>query len=48
MGALCRNGRGPDFQQEFVGAIHIPHASDAFPHLAERDPMAAALKPLLN
>ncbi|GJM41592.1 MAG: ferredoxin [Ardenticatenaceae bacterium] len=23
----------PDFQQEFVGAIHIPHASDHFPHL---------------
>ncbi|MCA9956133.1 MAG: hypothetical protein KC434_15495 [Anaerolineales bacterium] len=23
----------PDFQQEFVGAIHIPHASDPFPHL---------------
>lgn len=24
----------PDFQQEFVGAIHLPHASDPFPHLA--------------
>ncbi|MCB9418847.1 MAG: DUF4445 domain-containing protein [Ardenticatenaceae bacterium] len=24
----------PDFQNEFVGAIHLPHASDAFPHLA--------------
>lgn len=23
----------PDFQNEFVGAIHIPHATDAFPHL---------------
>ncbi|MCB8941457.1 MAG: DUF4445 domain-containing protein [Ardenticatenaceae bacterium] len=23
----------PDFQQEFVGAIHLPHATDAFPHL---------------
>ncbi|MFZ1396683.1 MAG: ASKHA domain-containing protein, partial [Candidatus Promineifilaceae bacterium] len=23
----------PDFQHEFVGAIHIPHATDAFPHL---------------
>ncbi|MAT99092.1 MAG: ferredoxin [Anaerolineaceae bacterium] len=23
----------PDFQQEFVGAIHLPHASDKFPHL---------------
>jgi uncharacterized 2Fe-2S/4Fe-4S cluster protein (DUF4445 family) len=24
----------PEFQNEFVGAIHIPHATDAFPHLA--------------
>ncbi|MCB8925016.1 MAG: DUF4445 domain-containing protein [Ardenticatenaceae bacterium] len=23
----------PQFQEEFVGAIHLPHASDAFPHL---------------
>jgi uncharacterized 2Fe-2S/4Fe-4S cluster protein (DUF4445 family) len=23
----------PDFQDEFVGAIHIPHATDPFPHL---------------
>ncbi|MCB9009546.1 MAG: DUF4445 domain-containing protein [Ardenticatenaceae bacterium] len=23
----------PDFQQEFVGAIHLPHATDSFPHL---------------
>uniref|UniRef100_UPI0035B3A21F ASKHA domain-containing protein n=1 Tax=Promineifilum sp. TaxID=2664178 RepID=UPI0035B3A21F len=23
----------PDFQNEFVGAIHIPHASDGFPNL---------------
>ncbi len=23
----------PDFQNEFVGAIHLPHASDTFPHL---------------
>ena len=23
----------PNFQDEFVGAIHMPHASDAFPHL---------------
>jgi len=23
----------PEFQNEFVGAIHIPHATDAFPHL---------------
>ncbi len=25
----------PEFQNEFVGAIHIPHATDAFPHLAD-------------
>lgn len=33
-----------DFQDEFVGAIHIPHASDAYPHLADilPEPMAAA------
>ncbi len=24
----------PHFQDEFVGALHIPHASDSFPHLA--------------
>ncbi|NOX62265.1 MAG: DUF4445 domain-containing protein [Chloroflexi bacterium] len=24
----------PEFQEEFVAAIHIPHASDSFPHLA--------------
>jgi uncharacterized 2Fe-2S/4Fe-4S cluster protein (DUF4445 family) len=23
----------PEFQNEFVGAIHIPHAKDPFPHL---------------
>ncbi len=23
----------PDFQDEFVGAIHLPHASDPYPHL---------------
>ena len=23
----------PDFQDEFVGAIHLPHATDNFPHL---------------
>jgi uncharacterized 2Fe-2S/4Fe-4S cluster protein (DUF4445 family) len=23
----------PHFQEEFVGALHLPHASDAFPHL---------------
>jgi len=26
----------PRFQDEFVGAIHIPHASDRFPHLESR------------
>ena len=26
----------PQFQDEFVGAIHIPHAGDAFPHLESR------------
>ncbi|WP_420627933.1 ASKHA domain-containing protein [Candidatus Leptofilum sp.] len=31
----------PDFQQEFVGAIHLPHASDAFPHLNHILPEAA-------
>jgi len=24
----------PEFQNEFVGALHIPHATDSFPHLA--------------
>jgi len=24
-----------DFQDEFVGAIHLPHASDPYPHLAD-------------
>ena len=28
----------PQFQDEFVGAIHIPHATDAFPHLESRLP----------
>ncbi len=32
----------PDFQNEFVGAIHLPHASDAFPHLNGLLPEAAA------
>jgi uncharacterized 2Fe-2S/4Fe-4S cluster protein (DUF4445 family) len=33
-----------DFQDEFVGAIHIPHASDPYPHLADilPEPVAAA------
>jgi len=26
----------PSFQDEFVGAMHLPHMSDAFPHLEER------------
>ena len=26
----------PQFQDEFVGAIHIPHATDTFPHLESR------------
>jgi uncharacterized 2Fe-2S/4Fe-4S cluster protein (DUF4445 family) len=26
----------PHFQDEFVGAIHIPHATDTFPHLESR------------
>ena len=29
-----RTAIDPEFQNEFVGAIHIPHASDDFPHLA--------------
>jgi uncharacterized 2Fe-2S/4Fe-4S cluster protein (DUF4445 family) len=24
-----------DFQEQFVGALHLPHASDPFPHLAD-------------
>ena len=33
-----------DFQDEFVGAIHIPHASDPYPHLADilPEPVSAA------
>jgi len=30
----------PDFQTEFVNAIHIPHKSDVFPHLADILPQA--------
>lgn len=30
----------PEFQDEFVGAIHIPHAKDSFPHLEELLPEA--------
>ncbi|MDX1612807.1 MAG: ASKHA domain-containing protein [Candidatus Promineifilaceae bacterium] len=32
----------PEFQAEFVGAIHLPHASDPFPHLAGLLPEPAA------
>jgi uncharacterized 2Fe-2S/4Fe-4S cluster protein (DUF4445 family) len=32
-----------DFQEEFVGALHIPHASDPFPHLADLLPAPAAV-----
>ncbi len=28
----------PDFQDQFVKAIHLPHASDSFPHLAGQLP----------
>jgi len=35
----------PDFQDEFVGAIHIPHATDAFPHLDGILPAAQASTP---
>lgn len=34
----------PDFQREFVDAIHLPHKTDAFPHLADllpAEPVAA-------
>jgi uncharacterized 2Fe-2S/4Fe-4S cluster protein (DUF4445 family) len=31
----------PDFQQEFVGAIHLPHATDPFPNLNGLLPQAA-------
>ena len=32
-----------DFQDEFVGAIHIPHASDPYPHLAGILPAPVAI-----
>ena len=32
----------PSFQEEFVAAIAIPHAADAFPHLAGELPPAGA------
>jgi uncharacterized 2Fe-2S/4Fe-4S cluster protein (DUF4445 family) len=25
----------PAFQEEFVGAMHLPHASEPYPHLAD-------------
>jgi uncharacterized 2Fe-2S/4Fe-4S cluster protein (DUF4445 family) len=33
-----------DFQDEFVGAIHIPHASDPYPHLADLLPEPVAVE----
>jgi uncharacterized 2Fe-2S/4Fe-4S cluster protein (DUF4445 family) len=33
----------PRFQDEFVGAIHIPHASDSFPHIADLLPKETAV-----
>jgi uncharacterized 2Fe-2S/4Fe-4S cluster protein (DUF4445 family) len=34
----------PHFQDEFVGALHIPHASDPFPHLAAILAQAEAMR----
>ncbi len=31
----------PDFQDEFVAALHLPHARDPFPHLQELLPVTA-------
>ncbi|MCP4421032.1 MAG: ATP-binding protein, partial [Chloroflexi bacterium] len=33
----------PNFQEEFVDAIHLPHASDSFPHLNDILPKAAPM-----
>ncbi len=33
----------PDFQDEFADAIHIPHASDSFSHIAELLPQQSAI-----
>lgn len=33
----------PNFQDEFVGAIHLPHATDDFPHLGDILPGALAI-----
>jgi uncharacterized 2Fe-2S/4Fe-4S cluster protein (DUF4445 family) len=35
----------PEFQQEFVSAMHLPHAVDPYPHLAGILP-AAAVEPV--
>jgi uncharacterized 2Fe-2S/4Fe-4S cluster protein (DUF4445 family) len=35
----------PDFQEEFVKALHLPHAEDAFPHIAEMLPKETAVRP---
>jgi uncharacterized 2Fe-2S/4Fe-4S cluster protein (DUF4445 family) len=32
----------PEFQEEFVSALHIPHAKDSFPHLEDLLPDAPA------
>jgi uncharacterized 2Fe-2S/4Fe-4S cluster protein (DUF4445 family) len=33
----CETAIDPAFQEEFVAALHLPHATDAFPHLAAHD-----------
>jgi uncharacterized 2Fe-2S/4Fe-4S cluster protein (DUF4445 family) len=33
----------PEFQTEFVGAMHLPHMSDTFPHLDELGILPARL-----
>lgn len=42
----------PDFQTEYVAAIHMPHATDPFPHLAgilpDRTAAAPAPKPVIR
>lgn len=38
----------PDFQEQFVGAIHLPHASDSFPHLNGLLPEAPVIEPSRN
>jgi len=35
----------PDFQEEFVAALHLPHARDPFPHLEGVLPESAAGPP---